>query len=244
MDLVFGAAGLVLGAVMASFGATWALRRAQGEQSVSGRSRCDRCAHALGYLETVPLLSYAVQHGRCRHCAAPISPFHPIAEIGGALLVASIFALRPWPLAALEGGLGITLWALLLVDIRTFTLPDVAVVLAGALSALLGALQNSLLLNLAFSILITAVLLVATLVLKNRRGHAVMGYGDLKLIAGLTLWLGPDMTLALALASTIGLIQFAVHKNRPERIAFGPALIAGTLTIGLIVRPFFSLASQ
>src|SRR6185312_5239066 len=36
-------------------------------------SHCPKCKHKLGVLENIPLLSWVVLRGRCRHCGEPIS---------------------------------------------------------------------------------------------------------------------------------------------------------------------------
>jgi leader peptidase (prepilin peptidase)/N-methyltransferase len=45
------------------------------------RSRCPKCRHELSWRENVPVISWLVQLGKCRHCAAPISLRYPLVEI-------------------------------------------------------------------------------------------------------------------------------------------------------------------
>src|SRR5690554_1571944 len=52
------------------------------------RSACPHCGHPIGMLENVPLVSYVVLRGRCRHCAAPISARYPVVEVLSAALSA------------------------------------------------------------------------------------------------------------------------------------------------------------
>src|SRR5690554_983892 len=49
-------------------------------------SHCPACKHRIGAMENIPLLSYALQGGRCRACKAPISKRYPIIEAVTALL--------------------------------------------------------------------------------------------------------------------------------------------------------------
>lgn len=65
-------------------------------------SSCDSCGAEILRRDNVPLFSYALLRGRCRHCRARISPLHPVVELVTATLVAGCFAV-----------LGVTAWAVL-----------------------------------------------------------------------------------------------------------------------------------
>jgi leader peptidase (prepilin peptidase)/N-methyltransferase len=102
-----GLPGLCLG----SYAATVALRAVRGEQSVWGRSRCDHCGVALGYLQTAPLLGYLRLGGVCATCGGRIDPLHPAGEIAGAAILIAAFAAAPPIHAAVLALLGLTLLA-------------------------------------------------------------------------------------------------------------------------------------
>jgi len=59
---------------------------------IGGRSRCPACKTTLRWFELIPLVSFVIQRGRCRHCRAKISVRYPIAE----LLSGIIFVAVPW----------------------------------------------------------------------------------------------------------------------------------------------------
>ena len=46
------------------------------------------CAHEIAWYDNVPLLSYAVLRGRCRHCQVRIPLVYPAVELVTALLIA------------------------------------------------------------------------------------------------------------------------------------------------------------
>ncbi|MBA4355740.1 MAG: prepilin peptidase, partial [Novosphingobium sp.] len=80
--LIAGAA--VLGAVIGSFLGAALVRLPDGRSVVRGRSACDGCGKALTVIELLPVLSWAMQRGRCRTCGAGIGGWQLGCELGGA----------------------------------------------------------------------------------------------------------------------------------------------------------------
>jgi leader peptidase (prepilin peptidase) / N-methyltransferase len=60
--------------------------------TVGGRSRCPHCRETLRWFELIPLVSFAVQHGRCRRCRARLSLQYPVAELLSGLILLGV----PW----------------------------------------------------------------------------------------------------------------------------------------------------
>ena len=75
-------------------------------------SSCGSCDTEILWRDNVPLLSYALLRGRCRHCNARISPTYPIVEGLTALLVVACFAV--WD-ATVEAALAACLCSVLVV---------------------------------------------------------------------------------------------------------------------------------
>ncbi len=65
--------------------------RATSSKTFFGRSHCDKCQHQLSPLELVPIISYFVLRGKCRHCRASLSIWYPISEILMGLIIAFVF---------------------------------------------------------------------------------------------------------------------------------------------------------
>src|SRR5207249_4139191 len=59
---------------------------------VHPRSACPACGRPISWHDNVPVLSYLILRGRCRHCRTPISPRYPLVETATALLFALLFA--------------------------------------------------------------------------------------------------------------------------------------------------------
>ncbi|MDJ0971368.1 MAG: prepilin peptidase, partial [Kiloniellales bacterium] len=72
---------LLISPFVGSFLGVLVLRLPRGEGVVAGRSRCPHCRTTLGAVDLVPLLSYLLRGGRCRHCGARLSWLYPGIEL-------------------------------------------------------------------------------------------------------------------------------------------------------------------
>ncbi|MFA7607390.1 MAG: A24 family peptidase [Rhodocyclaceae bacterium] len=199
------------------------------------RSRCPHCGHLITALENIPVVSYLLLRGKCRHCSAPISRRYPAVE----LVTAALTGFAAWHFGYGIAALGamLLLWtlvALTFIDLDTQLLPDsltLPLVWLGLgfnlwdtytplSSAVIGAMAGYLSLWSVYWLF------------KLTTGKEGMGYGDFKLLAAIGAWLGWQMLpLVILLSSLVGavvgvaLIVLARHgRNVP--IPFGPYLAA------------------
>ena len=70
---MLGVLAFVIGASVGSFLNVVADRLPSGRSLVSPRSYCEACNEPLTSLDLVPVLSFLVLRGRCRHCGTPIA---------------------------------------------------------------------------------------------------------------------------------------------------------------------------
>lgn len=80
-------AAFFLAASFVSFFNLYDERRRRGEEWIRSRSHCDACGQVIPWPYLIPVLGYFLAKGRCT-CGEKISPFHPLTEgIGGILVV-------------------------------------------------------------------------------------------------------------------------------------------------------------
>ncbi|MBI3721363.1 MAG: prepilin peptidase, partial [Fimbriimonas ginsengisoli] len=74
--------GLLIGAAVGSFLNVVIYRMPRGiSLSNPSKSFCPKCKHPLGWLDLVPLLSWLILRGRCRHCGGPVSARYFFVEV-------------------------------------------------------------------------------------------------------------------------------------------------------------------
>lgn len=215
--------GVVLGALLGSYGATLLTRWPRGESANFGRSRCDSCAAPLGAASLVPVLSYLAQRGRCRSCGEAIAAGHLRVELGAAAIGGlSGLLLAGAPAAALaSAGLGWFLLLLALFDLRHFWLPDRLVLPLAALGLLANALGIGPGLAAAAIGAAAGFLALSAVALAYRalRGHDGLGGGDPKLLGAIGAWIGwQALPWTVFLAAMLGLLAAVVLALRGRRI--------------------------
>ncbi|MEZ5582412.1 MAG: A24 family peptidase [Candidatus Competibacteraceae bacterium] len=205
------------------------------------RSQCPTCGHLITAAENIPLFSYIVQHGRCKHCKTPISLQYPLIELLSGVLIALVawhFGFGWQALAAFA-----LTWALLAlgaIDFKTQLLPDnitLPFLWLGLILGLFGVFTD-----LRSSVIgAVAGYLSLWLVYQGFRlltGKEGMGYGDFKLLAMLGAWQGwhylvPIILVSSVVGAIVGVALILIRgRDRHAPIPFGPFLaVAGWITL-------------
>lgn len=221
-------------------------------QIVSGRSKCDECGHTLTPLELVPIISFAMQRGKCRECGAPVPWIHPLGEILALLIgIIAVLAFEGWASLAIAA-FG---WMLLfgaLVDLRTFLLPDIVtlgLVPAGLAMAWLSGGQESLLAHTLAAIAGFASLALIGWLYRWLRKRVGLGLGDAKLLAAGGAWAGPlalPWIVLIGAGATLFIVAIAHILGRKAHatmaVPLGPGLAAGCY-LAYCLPPLIQLAN-
>jgi len=226
-----------LGAVVASYATTAAMREASELAPSGHRSQCDGCGRQLTWRESAPLVSFALLKGRCRTCAAPISPLHPIGEGIGLFAGAGIALAAPDYRAVLLGLMAGALLMASVVDVLTFKLPTLLTAMVAACAALLAVSHSliDLLFGLAAAAFWFATMKALAFFYRLERKQVGLGAGDISLFAALSIWLGMASAWMVFAAASLG-VAFAVVTGRTRtRTPTGPMIAMSGFTIGLLL---------
>jgi leader peptidase (prepilin peptidase) / N-methyltransferase len=230
----------VVGAVIGSFLNVVIHRLPLGQSLIHPRSRCPQCGIQLAGYDNVPVVSWLVLRGRCRHCGAAISPRYPVVELLTAVTFAAVVAVRGFDAdLILELPFVACLIALAGIDLDHKLLPNKIVYPMagwGLIASLLvdsGDIVEHLLGGAgAFLFLLLAVLAYP----------AGMGMGDVKLAGAMGLYLGVSIVPALLVAflsgSVVG-VAILVREGagaRKKAVPFGVFLALGGI-VGVLAGP-------
>lgn len=123
-DPVFAALGGLFGLLFGSFLNVCISRWPSGQSVVRPRSRCPKCGGGISARDNIPVVSWLLLRGKCRHCGNPISAMYPAVE----LLTGVIWAWCAWRWGlgaeALKWALfGTILLGIAMTDAREFIIP-------------------------------------------------------------------------------------------------------------------------
>jgi len=204
-------------------------------------SHCPKCKHKIKPWDNIPIISFLLLNGNCRHCKQPISLAYPATE--ALTLLLSIFI--AWKLGVTVKSVGaiILIWLLITqaaIDLKCYMIPDEITIPAVWLGLIINCFaifntpQNAIYGAVAGYLSLWTIYWLFKFLTKKEG----MGYGDFKLLAMLGAWLGwQQIPLIIMIASFSGAIIgitliMLKRKCLSSAIPFGPYLaIAGLIAL-------------
>jgi leader peptidase (prepilin peptidase)/N-methyltransferase len=245
--VVAGLAGLLVG----SFANVVIHRVPLGGSVVSPPSACPDCGARIAARDNVPVLSWLLLRGRCRHCQASIPAAYPLVELAmaalWALIAAQLWPDHPWAVPAYLA-LAFACLVLTVIDARTRRLPDAitrpafVVVLALLTLATVAEGQPG---RIGRGLLSTGLIGGLFWAIARLR-PAWVGQGDVKLVPTLALGLGwlswsaliVGFYAAFLVGGVAGLwAMLVLGRSRKSNLPFGPSLAIGTVVGVLATGP-------
>ncbi len=229
MNVEFAAVGLAPGLAVGSFLNVVAARVPLRRSIVSPGSACPSCETSLGWYDNVPLVSYALLRGRCRHCGVSISWRYPAVEAATAVLVVGC-ALKfgfTWDFLV-AAALCAVLVAVSATDLERRIIPNRVVLPATVVLLVAQTILHPSVEWIVAGLAAAAFFLGAALVYPGG-----MGMGDVKLALLLGVVLGRTVSVALLVGMLTALVPAFVliarhgKAGRKMTIPFGPFLALG-----------------
>jgi leader peptidase (prepilin peptidase)/N-methyltransferase len=251
-----GLAGLLVG----SFLNVCVYRLPRDLSVVRPRSHCPGCEKQIAWYDNIPVLSYLMLGGRCRHCRERIPLRYPMVELATAaafaLCVAKLGLTWPGVKFAMLSAILITLIA---TDLEERILPDeftlggavLGVVLSGVVLldpglatflviGSLGLRWSSVVESLTGALLASGLIWGFAAVYGKLRGRDVLGLGDVKMIAMLGAFLGlEEALLILCVAGFVGSLAGVIYIMAAKKdwstyeLPYGSFIGAAGLAIAL-----------
>jgi leader peptidase (prepilin peptidase) / N-methyltransferase len=202
-------------------------------------SSCPRCGERIRFYDNLPVISYLLLLGRCRHCRQPISFQYPLVEASTGALSLALFLKYG---ASLEYAFfmvfGAALIAITFIDLHYKIIPDV-LSLPGIAVGFAFSLLPSSPLSWTDSLIGIACgggfLFLVAIAFEKITGREGMGMGDVKMLAMIGAWMGWRPLLFIILLSSLagsligGAMLVLSRQGARARIPFGPFLAIGTL---------------
>jgi leader peptidase (prepilin peptidase)/N-methyltransferase len=223
----------IFGAVIGSFLNVCIYRMPRSKSIVRPGSSCPACEKPIKFYDNIPIMSYVILGGKCRHCGTKISLRYPFVE----LLTAAIFLMiyRRWGLSYelfIQMFFVSLLVAVTFIDYDFQIIPDILSI--GGLIA--GIAISFIRPNFRFLDALYGVLLGGGVLFVIAYGYQLitkregMGGGDIKLLAMIGAFTGlKGVIFSLIGGSIIGTLvgiplMFIKKENTQYAIPFGPFL--------------------
>lgn len=210
------------------------------------RSFCPECNQSIKWYDNIPLLSYLLLRGKCRHCKAKISIIYPIVELITAVLFIVMYHQFDMTLEYLHALIFVSvLIPIFVIDAQHLIIPN-SISLTGLALGLgivgviayqgkdIDYLKWRLIGFLAGGLGLWLIALIGSAIMRKK----AMGMGDVKLMAIIGLFLGafPALPLVIGLSaisgSVIGTLLIATgRKNRQSPIPYGPFLAGAAVVV-------------
>lgn len=205
---------------------------------VTPRSFCPECGESIAWFDNIPVLSYVLLRGKCRHCSKPIGLRYPAVEILTAIIFAFVGARYGYHLSSLKWCVfEAILIALCFTDLEERILPDELTIggtaagiifatfvhVSGAFSELILSNKRPIVQSL-FEAVLGALLLTLpiwwlAMFWARLRKREVLGMGDVKLLPLIGAFLGLEHGIfALLIGSVSGVVLGGgyIHVTRQK----------------------------
>jgi leader peptidase (prepilin peptidase)/N-methyltransferase len=242
----FACFALLFGLIFGSFLNVCIYRLPLGRSVIAPGSACPGCNTAIAAYDNIPVVSWWVLGGKCRHCRIAISPRYWIVELlTGLLFFAAFVRFGPGLAAVKICVFSFLVLGLIFTDADTHLLPD-ALTLPGiwiglafapfvAVSGIMGLLYawtalppldwhiGSFLNAIAGMVLGAGFIYLVGEAWYYLRGVEAMGFGDVKLMAMVGAFLGPKLVLLTlffgSFSGTVAGISLAylAYRKRMQR---------------------------
>jgi len=217
------------------------------------RSSCPNCGQPIRFYDNIPVASYVVLLGRCRHCRHPISPRYPVVEAITGLFSLAVFLKTETTTEYFFFVLfGASLVAIAFIDLQHQIIPDV-ISIPGIIVGFAFSLFSS---SLSWIDSLTGIvggggfLLLVALAFEKVTGRQGMGMGDVKMLAMIGAWMGwralPFVILLASLSGSMigGALLLLTRQGVRAKIPFGPFLALGTVVYLFFGNEFVSWFNQ
>lgn len=234
---VFAYLGVVIGSMLNMLSyrlpIIWGYRTKgfDSHHTLMNRSHCPECDHVIAWYDNIPIFSYLLLKGRCRHCNSSIPKDYFFTECftGIVFAILAVFS-KNWFLFTIDASVFALLILIAKFDMATYKIPNKLTALlfiALLLRSIFSGPNNYLMfiVSAAIGYFIIQSVLFCLRWFKGRE-KIIFGKGDVKLMAVLAGGVGISLSLSFFILTCLIFLLFA-HVNRADRdqqIPFAPSI--------------------
>lgn len=236
---------IILGLAVGSFLNVVIYRLPNNMSLAKPASHCPKCNNPIKWYDNIPVLSYIILGGKCRHCKEKISLRYPFVELlNTALWVLCLLMFTNYIIPSFEMNwlrfifscvVCSTLICIFYCDLDSMEIPEIfqgILLICGLVLLLDNPSKENIMLKVFGFLGAGALFMLVNLIFKLIKKKDGIGFGDVELVACAGLILGGyKMILALIVSCVVGgiilLIIASIKKDRNREYPFAVLLTAG-----------------
>lgn len=236
---------IILGLAVGSFLNVVIYRLPNNMSLAKPASHCPKCNNPIKWYDNIPVLSYIILGGKCRHCKEKISLRYPFVELlNTALWVLCLLMFTNYIVPSFEMNwlrfifsciVCSTLICIFYCDLDSMEIPEIfqgILLICGLVLLLDNPSKENIMLKVFGFLGAGALFMLVNLIFKLIKKKDGIGFGDVELVACSGLILGGyKMILALIVSCVVGgiilLIIASIKKDRNREYPFAVLLTAG-----------------
>ena len=233
--MFFKLVSFLLGCSIGSFLNVVIYRLPRGQNLSYPGSSCPICKEKIKWYDNVPILSYIALGGKCRVCKTKISIQYPLVELLAGFLFLLVYVKFGYSILTIKYFIFVSiLISASIIDIKSYFIPDsltFSLILLGMISTFFSSinLESAFIGAGTYAFFFIIIYGYGEYIFKKE----AMGFGDIKLAAGIGSFLGYSNFLNLYIFITITFLLGAIIsltlmrlkiKERTSQIAFAPYL--------------------
>lgn len=236
---------IILGLAVGSFLNVVIYRLPNNMSLAKPASHCPKCNNPIKWYDNIPVLSYIMLGGKCRHCKEKISFRYPFVELlNTALWVLCLLMFTNYIIPSFEMNwlrfifsciVCSTLICIFYCDLDSMEIPEIfqgILLICGLVLLLDNPTKENIMLKVFGFLGAGALFMIVNLIFKLIKKKDGIGFGDVELVACAGLILGGyKMILALIVSCVVGgiilVIIASIKKDRNREYPFAVLLTAG-----------------
>ncbi len=209
--------------------------RLHEKKTILGRSMCPKCKKKIAWYDNIPVLSFIILGGKCRHCHKSISIQYPLVELVTGVLFVAVFLVN-FQFLIFQTVINWIFISILIIifiyDFKWYLILDIITIPAIIFAFLANLFLGYYWFNLLLASVVGGGFFLLQFIFTKGRG---IGGGDIRLGILMGAMLGwPHILTALMLAyisgSIIGIILLATKKKElSSKVPFGTFLSVATV---------------
>lgn len=238
----------LFGIIMGSFYNVVGSRLPQNKSIIKPGSHCEFCNELLKWYENIPLFSYILQKGKCRHCKKLLPFYYFASELATGVL---------FVFGYLYFGISYEFFMLLIIssltviifvsDFKYMIILDSPLIIAEILILLLKYIYygaSSILPTLISGIVVFLLMLFIGFIGKKIYKRDALGGGDIKLSFVIGSALGIQLSMVCLIFSTFLALPYALATivlKKDSEVPFGPFIISSFLIVFTYYEKFYNI---